>query len=82
MQKQILYCLSLIAKSYFYIGYFGYSIDYISFVRNFVNFLVLAIYLYNLSYMVIGDWFLEYFELPGNGFLELLLLCIFLFGRF
>ena len=36
-----------------YFGYFGYSIGYIYFVRNFVNFFVRAIYLYNWSYMVI-----------------------------
>ena len=36
-----------------YFGYFGYSIDYIYFVRNFVYFFVRVIYLYNLSYMVI-----------------------------
>ena len=51
MQKQILLCLNSIVNSYF--GYFGYSIGYVYFVRNFVNFFVLAIYLYNLSYMVI-----------------------------
>ena len=39
MQKQILLCLNSIVNSYFYCGYFGYSIAYIFFVRNFVNFL-------------------------------------------
>ena len=56
MQKQILLCLNLIVNSYFYFGYFGYSIDYIYFVRNFVNFFVRAIYLYNWSYMLIDFW--------------------------
>ena len=41
-------------NSCFGIDYFDYLIDYIYFVRNFVNFFVLEIYLYNLSYMVIG----------------------------
>ena len=54
MQKQILICLSSIVNSYFDFDYFDYLIDYIYFVRNFVNFFVLEIYLYNLSYMVIG----------------------------
>ena len=44
-------CLNSIGNNYF--GYFGYSIGYIYFVRNFVNFLVWVIYLFNLSYMVI-----------------------------
>ena len=38
-----------------YFSYFGYSIDYIYFVRNFVYFFVRVIYLYNLSYMVIDS---------------------------
>ena len=38
-----------------YFGYFGYSIGYIYFVRNFVYFLVRVIYLYNLSYMVVDS---------------------------
>ena len=50
MQKQILLCLNSIVNSYF--GYFGFSIGYVYFVRNFVNYFVRAIYLYNLSYMV------------------------------
>ena len=54
MQKQIVMCLNSIVNSYFYIGYFGYSIDYIYFVRNFGNFFVLAICLSNLNYMVIS----------------------------
>ena len=53
MQKQILLCLNSIVNSYFYFGYFVYSIDYNYFVRNFVNFFVRVIYLYNWSYMVI-----------------------------
>ena len=52
MQKPILLCLNSIVNSYF--GYFDYSISYVYFVRNFVNFFVRAVYLYNLSYMVIG----------------------------
>ena len=52
MQKQILLCLNSIVNIYF--GYFGYSIGYVYFVRNFVNFFVRAIYLPNLSYMLIG----------------------------
>ena len=51
IQKQILLCLNSIVNSYF--GYFGYSIGYTYFVRNFAYFLVRVIYLYNLSYMVI-----------------------------
>ena len=51
IQKQILLCLNSIVNSYF--SYFGYSIGYIYFVRNFVYFLVRVIYLYNLSYIVI-----------------------------
>ena len=51
MQKQILLCLNSIGNSYF--SYFGYSIGYICFVRNFVNLFVRAIYLYNWSYKVI-----------------------------
>ena len=51
MQKQILLCLNSIVNSYY--GYFGYWIGYIYFVRNFVNFFVRAIYLYNWNYMVI-----------------------------
>ena len=41
-------------NSYFYIDCFDYSIGYFYFVRNFVHFFVLAIYLHNLSYMLIG----------------------------
>ena len=53
MQKQILLCWNSIVNSYFYFGYFDYSIDCTYFVRNFVNFFVWAIYLINWSYMVI-----------------------------
>ena len=52
IRKQIVLYWNLIVNCYF--GYFGYSIDYICFVRNFVYFLVRVIYLYNLSYVVIG----------------------------
>ena len=53
MQKQIVFCLNSIVNSYFYLDYFDYLIDYNYFVKNFMNFFVLEIYLYNLSYMVI-----------------------------
>ena len=53
IQKQILFYWNLIVNSYF--GYFGYSIDYIYFVRNFKYFLVRVIYFYNLSYMTIDS---------------------------
>ena len=53
IQRQIVLYWNLIVNSYF--GYFGYSIDYIYFVRNFVYFFVRVIYLYNLSYMVIDS---------------------------
>ena len=53
IQKQILLFWISIVNSYF--GYFGYSIDYIYFGRNFVYFLVRVIYLYNLSYMAIDS---------------------------
>ena len=53
MQKQIVLSLNSIVNSYFDFGCFDYLILYIYFVRNFVNFLVLEIYFYNLSYMVV-----------------------------
>ena len=53
MQKQILLCWNSIVNSYSYVGFFGYSIDCIYFVRNFVIFFVRAIYLYNWIVMVI-----------------------------
>ena len=37
-QTNILFCLNLIVNSCFYTDYFDYLIDYIYFVRNFVNF--------------------------------------------
>ena len=48
-----LFCLNLIVNGYFYTDYFGYLIDYIYFLENFVNFFVLVIYLYNKDYRVI-----------------------------
>ena len=53
IQKQIVLYWNLIVNSYF--DYFGYSIDYNYFVKNFVYFFVLVIFLYNLSYMVIDS---------------------------
>ena len=53
IRKQIVLYWNLIVNSYF--GYFGYSIDYIYFVKNFVYFFVVVIFLYNLSYMVIDS---------------------------
>ena len=53
LQEQILFCLNSIVNSYFDFDNLDYLIDYINFVRNFVNFFVPEIYLYNLSYMVI-----------------------------
>ena len=53
LQKQIVLYWNLIMNSYF--GYFGFSINYIYFVRNFVYFFVRVISLYNLSYMVIDS---------------------------
>ena len=53
IRKHIVLNWNLIVNSYF--GYFGYSIDYIYFVKNFVYFFVRVIYLYNLSYMMIDS---------------------------
>ena len=53
IQKQIVLHWNLIWNSCF--GYFDYSIGYNYFVKNFVYFFVLVIFLYNLSYMVIDS---------------------------
>ena len=51
---KVLLCSNSIVISYFDTDYFDYLLDYIYFMRSFVNFFVLVICLYNLSYKVIG----------------------------
>ena len=46
-------CLNLIANNYFGDGYLCYVIDYTNFVRDFVNFFYLMIYLCSGNYRVI-----------------------------
>ena len=53
IQKQVVLHWNLILNSYF--GYFDYLIGYNYFVENFVDFFVLVIFLYNLSYMKIDS---------------------------
>ena len=54
MQMHFLFNFNPIVNSYLDFDYFDYLIENIYFVRNFVNFFVLEIYLQNLSYRVIG----------------------------
>ena len=82
-QTKILFCLSLIVNSCFYADYFDYLIDYIYFVRNFVNFFVLVIYLYNLSNKVIGflnNW--NYLEVVYQSCYYYVYFCLVNFGLF
>ena len=53
-QTNNLICLSLIVNNYFDTEYFDYLIDYICFVRNYVNFFGLVICLCSESCRVIG----------------------------
>ena len=70
---------SLILNSYFDIDYFDYVIDYIFFVRNFVNFF--GMMMWRISLELFGSyypwsypWSYLYLELFGSVFPELLLL--------
>ena len=78
-----LFCLNSIVNSYFDVDYFDYLIDYIYFVRNFANFFVLVIYLYNLKYKMIRFLNkLNYLEVVFQSCYYCVYFCLVDFGLF